>query len=335
MQWSHTAERRPVCGHHQGKVAVFTMQIVGQFSGRLPALQRYGLTPRRREHLWGYFFIAPWIVGFLAFSLIPIIAVFYFSTTQYSALSSPIFTGTANYEKLFLRDQYFSKSLVNTFVYVAVRVPLHITIGFALAVALNAPLRGVRLLRTAFYMPTIVPAVANSVLWMWILESQVGILNYVLKAAGLPTTNWLGTVTWAKPSLIVMSLWQVGSIMTIFLAGLQGIPAQLYEAAEIDGAGRWRKLVNITIPMMTPTILFNVILDIIGSFQVFAAAFIITDGGPLNSTLFYVLYVYKNAFRYFDMGYASTLSVVLFILIAVMTAIVFRSSSSWVHYERL
>jgi multiple sugar transport system permease protein len=311
------------------------MHTITEIAQLPPARRRYGLTPRLREYVWGYFFIAPWIIGFLAFSLIPIAAVFYFSATQYSALSSPIFTGSANYEKLFLHDQYFYKSLINTVVYVAVRVPLHITFGFALAVALNAPLRGVRLLRTACYMPTIVPSVANAVLWMWILESQVGILNYVLKAVGLPTTNWLGTVTWAKPSLIVMSLWQVGSIMTIFLAGLQGIPAQLYEAAEIDGAGRWRKLFNITIPMMTPTILFNVILDIIGSFQVFTAAFIVTDGGPLNSTLFYVLYVYKNAFRYFDMGYASTLSVVLFILVAVLTAAVFRSSSSWVHYERL
>lgn len=299
------------------------------------ASYRFGLSPRRREYLWGYFFIAPWIIGFLVFSLIPIASVFYFSTTQYSALSSPIFTGSANYEKMFLRDPYFIRSLANTLIYVVVRVPLHITIGFALAVALNAKLRGVRLLRTFFYMPTIVPAVANAVLWMWILESQVGILNYVLKAGGLPTTNWLGTVTWAMPSLIVMSLWQVGSIMTIFLAGLQGIPAQLYEAAEIDGAGRWRKLFSVTIPMMTPTILFNVILDIISSFQVFAAAFIITDGGPLNSTLFYVLYVYRNAFRFFDMGYASALSVVLFVLIAAMTAVVFRSSSSWVHYERL
>lgn len=299
------------------------------------APSKTGLTAAWREALWGYAFISPWVVGFLAFSLFPIAAVLYFGFTEYNILDEASWVGLANYRKMFTDDPLFWKSLGNTAYYVGLRVPLHVGLGFFLALLLNRNVRGIAFFRTAVYLPMVIPAVVNAVLWLWILQPQVGILHYVQDVLHLPHVPWLQSEVWAKPAIIMMSLWHVGSIMMVFLAGLQGIPQQLYEAATIDGASPVRQLWSITIPMMTPTILFNVVMDIINSFQVFAAAFIMTRGGPLNSTLFYVLYIYRNAFEYFEMGYASALATVLFVLMLGATLLIFRSSRSWVHYDQV
>jgi multiple sugar transport system permease protein len=212
-------------------------------------------------------------------------------------------------------------------------VPLHVGVGFLLALGLNAKLIGQTIFRTFFYVPSIVPQVAGVLLFVWLFQPQIGLINYFLGLIGVNGPNWLGRPEWAKPAIIIMSMWGVGGGMIIYLAGLQSIPQHLYEAAEIDGANGWHKFRNVTVPMMTPTIFFNVIVGLIGSFQVFTTAYVATGGGPLNSTLFYVLYLYRRAFQDFAMGYASAMAWILFVLVLLLTLVVFRSSSSWVYYE--
>lgn len=289
----------------------------------------------KRSTFWGYLFISPWLIGLFLFTLGPILAAFYFSFTEYSVFESPIFTGFSNYIRIFSEDELFPKVVFNTIYYVGLRVPLHVGLGLLLATLLCKNFRGISIFRTAMYLPTIVPAVAAAAIWMWVLDPQIGILNQMLARIGIIAPNWLGSELFSKPTLIFISLWRVGSIMMIFLAGLKDIPDYLFEAADIDGASRWRKFWMIKIPMITPTILYNFVMDIINSFQVFSDAFIITDGGPLHSTNFIVLYIYKNAFQYFQMGYACALAVILFLVIFVITVILMKSSDSWVHYDRV
>lgn len=289
----------------------------------------------RREALYGYAFISPWIFGMLAFTAGPILAVFYLSFTEYPILSEPTWIGTRNFERIFTDDPQFITSLVNTVVYVGIRVPLHLSLAFALALLLNRTIRGIGIFRTAIYLPSMIPIVAMSVIWRILLDPRMGYVNYFGGMLGLPEINWLTSEMWVKPVVVFVSLWHVGVPMIIFLAGLGGIPEQLYEAAEIDGAGPWSKLYNVTIPLMTPVILYNVIIDIINSFQVFAYAFILTRGGPNDATLFYVLYIYRQAFQFFQMGYASALSAILFVIVLLLTIVVLRSSRNWVHYERI
>ncbi|MHB1416824.1 MAG: carbohydrate ABC transporter permease [Chloroflexota bacterium] len=287
-----------------------------------------------REALWGYAFISPWIIGLLAFSAGPILAALYYSFTDYPAMGSPTWTGLANYQKIFTDDPLFWKSLYNTAFYVLFSVPLHQLAAFFLALMLVRGLRGTNFFRTAFYLPVMIPFVAMAVVWKAVFHPTVGLLNQLLLAVGLPTVNWLASDVAVKPVLVVLTLWLVGVPMIVYLAGLQNIPEQLNEAAAIDGANGFRRLIHVTVPMLTPTILFNVILDIISSFQVFAHALIITDGGPVNASLFYVLYLYRQAFEYFKMGYASALAVILFVIILFFTLITLRSSSAWVHYDQ-
>jgi multiple sugar transport system permease protein len=289
----------------------------------------------RREALYGYAFISPWIIGLIAFTAGPLLAVFYFSFTEYPILSEPTWIGTGNYQKIFTDDRAFLVSLVNTAYYVAIRVPLHLGLAFGLALLLHRTVRGIGVFRTAIYLPSMIPIVALSVIWRVLLDPRAGYVYYVGGLIGLPPINWLTSSDWAKPVIIFISLWQVGIPMIIFLAGLGAIPDQLYEAAEIDGAGWWRRLLNVTLPMITPVILYNVIIDIINSFQVFAFAFILTKGGPNDATLFYVLYIYRQAFEFFQMGYASALSTILFVIVLALTLIVLRSSRYWVQYERI
>jgi multiple sugar transport system permease protein len=284
--------------------------------------------------LWGYFFISPWLVGLSLLYLLPLVAIVYFSFTKYAILGSPQWIGADNYRRM-AEDSRFWTALYNTAYYVALRVPLHVLLAFAVALVANRRLRGMNLIRTVLYLQTVVPVVATAAVWGWILHPRLGILRFALDSVGLASPVWLASEVWSKPALIVMSLWSFGAMMVIFLAGLQDIPEQLYEAAEIDGAGPLRRLWVVTIPMMTPVILFNVILDTINSFQVFAMAVVLTKGGPLDSTMFYVLYTYQNAFEYFEMGYASALSVVFFVLTSVLTLLVFKTSRTWVHYERI
>lgn len=285
-----------------------------------------------KEAIWGYFFTLPWLIGFVVFSAGPICAVIYFGFTRYDILSSAYWIGLKNYSKM-LYDPLFWKSLYNTVYFVFFSVSLRMFLGFILALLVNRNIKGITIIRSIFYLPVVVPIVATSMLWCWILQPHLGVINYLSELLGLPHILWIVTERWSKPSIVLVSLWTVGETMVIFLAGLQNVPEQLYEAAEIDGTGPWNKLIRITIPMLTPTIFFNLIISIINSFQVFAFAYIITGGGPLDSTLFYVLYIFQQGFKYFHMGYASALAVILLLLVVSLTIYLFRSSESWVYYE--
>ncbi len=289
-------------------------------------------TLRRKEAVLGFLFISPWLLGFLMFVLGPFVASLYLSFTTYSILQPGKWVGIDNYARAFTREPLFWKSLGNTAYYVIGAVPLRIVLGFILALLLNVQVRGLTMWRTLFYVPSITPLVATTVLWLYLLNPKFGLINYALSTVGIDPIPWLTSPKWSKPALILMSVWWVGGNMVIFLAGLQGIPQQLYEAAELDGANAWQRLVKITIPMMTPTIYFNLIINIINTFQVFVQAFIMTDGGPLNSTRFYMLYLYDNAFRFFKMGYASALAWILFLIILVLTILLVKTSDRWVFY---
>ncbi len=286
-----------------------------------------------REAIWGYVFISPWIVGFLAFSLFPILAVLYLGFTEYSIFEPPKWVGPRNYIKIFGDDRLFYTTLYNTIYYVLLAVPGQMLLGFGVALLLNQNVRWLVFWRSAFYLPVVVPYIVSSLLFVWLLEPQVGVLKYALNAVGLPSPQWLQSELWAKPAIVLLSLWHMGSYMLIFLAGLQGIPDHLYEAADLDGANSIYKLRHITIPMLTPTILFNLVIGIINSFQVFTFAYVMTKGGPLNSTLFYVYYIYRRAFEFFEMGYAAALATILFVVVLVVTLAIFTWSKHWVYYE--
>ena len=286
-----------------------------------------------REAIWGYAFVSPFILGFLLLSAIPIFTVVSLGFTDYNILEPPVWVGMDNYTRAFTNDPLFLLSIGNTAYYVLIGVPLQMILAFFMALLLNAKIRALVVYRALFYTPVVVPAVAASVLWTWMFDSQLGPMRFALAPFGLQSPDWLFAEEWSKPAMIVIYLWHMGSAMIIFLAGLQGIPEHLYEAAEIDGASNWRRLLHVTIPMMTPTILFNVIVSVINSFQVFTYAYVMTGGGPLNSTLFYVLLIYRNAFQYLKMGYASAMAVVLFLIVLVLTVLIFRMSRSHVYYE--
>lgn len=286
----------------------------------------------RREALWFYLLISPWAVGFLVFALGPILASFYLSFTQYDMANPPVWLGLRNYQRM-AEDPLIWQALKVTGIWVFGGLPLRLALAFFFALLLNQKLPGSGLFRTIYYLPSVVSGVAVALVWMWLLQPQFGILNYFLGLIGLPGPRWLASPTWALPGLIVMSLWNTGATMVIFLAGLQGIPLELYEAAEIDGAGRARQFWSLTVPLMTPIILFNLVIGIIGSFQVFTQAFVMTNGGPANATLFYMLYLYRVAFQYSEMGYASAMAWVLFLIILLLTLLIFRSSGRWVYYE--
>lgn len=285
-----------------------------------------------RKNIKGYLFISPWLIGFSVFSLYAIGSAIYYSFCEYSVFGSPQWIGLANYRTMFTDDPLVGISLYNTVYYSILAIVLVITVAFLLATLLNQKVRGLSLFRAMFYVPSITPVVASSVLWLWIL-TQYGLLNVFLDYLGIKGPAWLANPAWSKFSLVLMGVWACGGTMIIFLAGLQGVPRQLYEAAKLDGAGIWHQFRHVTIPMMTPVILFNLIMGVIGSFQVFTQAFIMTGGGPADSTLFYVLYLYQNAFFYFKMGYASALGIILFIIILLLSLIIFSTSKKWVYYE--
>lgn len=287
----------------------------------------------RRKYLAGYLFISPWLFGFFVFTLGPFLASLYLSFTQYSIVEAPKWMGLTNYHKLFTDDPHFYKTLFNTFYYVVFHVPGVQIISLILAMVLAQNLRGISLYRTIFYLPTVTSGVATAILWQWIFNTKFGIINLSLGKLGIQGPGWLTTREWAMPALIIMSLWGVGGPMIIYLAGIKNVPISLYEAAEIDGAGRWRQFFSITLPLITPSIFYNVTLGIIGSFQVFTQAYVITDGGPADATLFYVLHLYRVAFESLHMGYASALAWILFLIILFFTLIQLFMSRRWVYYE--
>jgi multiple sugar transport system permease protein len=307
------------------------MATATQQAGRARA-RRPVLTMSRRRTITGYIFISPFLLGVLCWLVIPAGVAGWLSFQEWDLITPPDPVGFKNFARL-SQDALFWQSLKVTTNYTLIAVPLAMVLGFLLALLMNSKVRGIRAFRTMYYMPSIVPVVASAVLWAWIFNPEFGLLNILMRALGLPKVNWLLEPEWALPALILMSLWTLGASMVVYLAGLQGIPQEYYEAAEIDGAGRWAKLWSITIPLMSPVIFFSLIIGIIGSFQVFTAGYLLTDGGPQNATLFYTLYLYHSAFRYFEMGYAAALAWVLFFIILALTLLVVKYIGRWVYYE--
>lgn len=293
-----------------------------------------------RTNLAGFLFASPWIIGFIIFGLYPIVMSMYYSLCKFNVFQPPQWIGLQNYKELFT-DELFYKSLANTLYMTVVGTPLNLIVGLMTALLLNMKVKGKSIYRTIFYLPSIVPVVASSLLWLWILNPQYGLLNQMLGFLSLPQPNWLSDPAMTKPSLIIMGLWGTGGIMIIFLAALQDVPRSLYEAAEIDGASTWRKFINITLPSISPVIFFQLIMGLINNFQYFTQAYIIAgageglnavSGGPRNSLLFYALYLFQNAFGYFKMGKASAMAWILFVIVALVTWLVNKTSDKWVTY---
>ena len=286
-----------------------------------------------KKSLVGYAFISPWLLGFLAFTLYPFLSSAYLSFTRYDIVTKPVWVGGANYKTLLTNDALFWKSLSVTFEFALVAVPLGVIFGVTLALLLNLNLRGMGVYRTLFFVPSILPTVATSVVFLWLFNPEIGLVNRLLHAIGVSGPEWLQSPTWALPSLVLLSLWAVGGSMVIYLAGLKDIPKHLYEAATIDGASSFQSLRHITLPVLTPVIFFNLVMGLVGVFQYFTEAYIMTQGGPEDSTHFYALYLFERAWRYLDMGYASAMAWVLFLIIMAVTGTLFLTQKRWVHYE--
>ncbi|MHB0876501.1 MAG: carbohydrate ABC transporter permease [Anaerolineae bacterium] len=288
--------------------------------------------PGRREAVQGFLCVAPWLIGFILFTAGPMIASIILSLTDYELLRPISFIGFTNFTKAF-HDPLFSKSLWNSAYYTVLYVPLHLITALLVAMMLNVKVRGISIYRVIYYVPSIMPAVANAFLWMWIFNPEYGLANAILDIFGIGPQKWMFDEVLAKPSFVIMALWGLGSSMIVFLAGLQGIDPFLYEASSIDGATTWTNFWKITLPMMTPVLFFNLTMGVIGSFQVFTTAFIATAGGPNNATLFYVLYIYRQGWEFAKMGYASALAWVLFVVVLLITLIQFKTAGRWVYYE--
>lgn len=280
----------------------------------------------------GYAFISLALIGILLFQIIPMLASLWLSFTEYQLVQPPKFIGLDNFERL-AKDPLFWKSLKNTIYYVGVGLPIRLVIAFLAAVLLNQKVKGMGFFRTIFYIPSVTAGVAISIVWTYVYDPRFGLMNYFLSWFGIQGPAWLGSPSWSMPALIIMSFWQLGVPMLIFLAGLQSVPNELHEAAAIDGAGALRRTRYITIPLLTPLIFFNLVMGVIGSFQVFTQVFVMTGGGPLHSTLVYVMYLYNQSFLWFRMGVGSAMAWILFLIIFGLTLIQFRLSSRWVYYE--
>jgi len=288
---------------------------------------------QKREAFTFYLLISPWVFGFLSFILIPMIMSLYYSFTRWDLLSDPIWIGLDNYVRAFSNDPLFYQSLRVTFTFALASVPLGLIVSLFVALLLKQITGGVKIFRTIYYIPVVISGVAVMVLWMFIFNPHMGILNQVLRVFGIEGPGWIFDPTWALPSLILMSLWNIGGTVVIWLAGLMGVSEQLYEAADLDGANRFQKFFYVTLPSITPTLFFNLVMGIIGALQAFGQAFVMTEGGPRNSTLLFNFYLWRHAFSDYRMGYASALAWVLFIIIMFFTLLTFKSSALWVHYE--
>ncbi len=293
----------------------------------------HGRISRQRlmENAYFFLFLAPWIIGFASFQLGPILASLGLTVAKWEVISAPKFVGLDNWRRVFT-DPLFWQSLKVTTLYTAGAVPLGLAASLFLAILLNNNVRGMAFFRTLCYLPSVTAGVAVALLWIWIFTPDFGLLNYFLSLIGIQGPRWLFDSKWVLPAFVIMSLWGVGGSMLIYLSGLQSIPTLLYEAASIDGANWFHKFVHVTIPMLTPVIFFNLIMGVIGSFQVFTSSFIMTNGGPGYASLFYVLYLYRCAFQFFKMGYAATLAWILLLIIGFLTLVLFKTSG-WVYYE--
>ncbi|MCA9837498.1 MAG: sugar ABC transporter permease [Trueperaceae bacterium] len=291
---------------------------------------RFSLAQRRT--IVGYIFITPFILGFIFWFLTPALVAANLTFQKWNLISAPRYVGFQNIERLF-NDPILLQSLKSTFIYTFASVPIGLIFAFFLALLINTQIPGIAIFRTIYFLPSIVPAVAGALLWAWIFNTEFGLLNAAIRALGGAKIAWLQEPSWAMVAFIIMSTWGVGGAMIIFLAGLQGIPDVYYEAADLDGAGRWHKLWNVTIPLMSPVIFFNLIIGFINSFQVFVQALLMTNGGPQNSTLFLVLYIYRTAFQSTNMGYAAALSWLLFFFLMIFSFIVFKVLGNRVYYE--
>jgi multiple sugar transport system permease protein len=280
-------------------------------------------------------FSLPWIIGLTALTIYPILDSLYLSFTEYSILESPKWVGLANYEEIFLNDTAVRASVYNSLYYAFLSVPIGLILSLGLALLLNVRAVGIGVYRTLFYLPSLVPPVAATITFLVLFEPRGGLINSTIRVFGVTAPSWFSDPNWAKPGLILLSLWGVGYLTLIFLAGLQDVPVVLLEAAEIDGANIWQRFRHVTLPMLSNVILFNLVMNVIWSFQVFTQALVIggTTGTPLESTLMVMVVIYRNAFRYFRMGYASALAFLLFVVIVIITALIFRSSSAWVYSE--
>ncbi|HEY3108215.1 MAG TPA: sugar ABC transporter permease [Chloroflexota bacterium] len=305
-----------------------------QHPRRWHRLLGYQTAGRAREAIWGYVFALPWLLGLLLFIAGPMLASLALSLSKYDVIRTPEFVGVANYLRAFSQDELFWGSLWRTFNYAILAVPLGLAGSLLLAVALNRGLSGTTFYRTIYFLPHLTPVVAAAILWQWLLHPEVGPINYLLGRAGLGTPGWFASPQWALPSIVLVSLWTYwgGNTMLIFLAGLQGVPRELYDAAEVDGAGAWGRFRHVTVPLISPTIFFNLVLGIIGALKVFSLAYVATQGGPAWATWFYALHIYRWAFEYFEMGYASALAWIFVALLLALTLIQIRLSRRWVYY---
>ena len=296
--------------------------------------ERKGSPNERRINFYGYLFLSPWLIGFVVFTVGPLIASLALSFTKYNLMKPPRFIGFGNYVQALTKDDLFFPSIARTFYYAFLSVPLGMIGSLVLAILLNVKVKGTVLFRTLFYMPSLVPIVAAAILFGWLLQPDWGIVNVIIRKFGVAAPQWFNDRRWAVPSLVLMSLWLSigGTRMIIFLAGLQNVPEELYDASAIDGADTWARLRHVTLPLLSPTIFFNLVLGIIGALQVFTAAFVTTAGGPAYATWFFNLHIYKQAFDYFNMGYAATLAWLFAIIIVGLTLIQQRFSSRWVFY---
>ncbi len=289
---------------------------------------------RRKEARLGYLFISPWIIGLIVFSLLPLLSTLILSFMEWDIYSDPTWTGFDNYQNLFT-DKLFYQSMKVTLLYSLFSIPLNLVFGLMLSLLLNSKLKGINLFRTIFYIPSVITGVAVAMLWIWIFNSHFGLINYVLDMFSIKGPRWLKDPKWILPSYILISLWGVGGNAVLFLGGLQNIPEQLYEAARIDGANRWKIFWKVTLPLLTPTLFFLLLMGIIGSFKIFTTAYMINGGGggPENAGLFYMLYLYQKAFVSLDMGYASAMAWVGGLISLTLAVLVYRTQNKWVYYE--
>jgi multiple sugar transport system permease protein len=285
-----------------------------------------------RQLVTGLLFVSPWLIGFLAFTLYPVLAALYYSMTRYDLLRSPVFIGLANYIEIFTRDPVFPTVAYNTLYWVFFSVPLGVLAAYLMASLLNTKIRGRSFFRAVFFFPSIIPAVVVAMVWQFLLNAQFGAINATLQGIGLPTIPFISNPTLAKPSLILVHMWAQGSAIIIFLAALQDVPRTLYEAAIVDGANAWQRFWNVTVPMTTPAILFVLITGFIYGFQNFTVPWLITRGGPNNATEFISVFLYRNAFVHLRMGKASALAWILFIAVVALSIVLFKTSRHWVHY---